>query len=323
MKVTHMAKEDQNMQNSKRILTFLCLGAQKSGTTSLHSIFRHHPSIFVPVYTKEPHFYDNDANYLAGFSEYILNHFCELGNEVAVGEITPSLLCCSKSRDRIFAELGKDIKFIVMLRHPVKRAISHYKMNLNWLWEDETFESAIRTEKDRIKKFPPLRFNYFGRSYYLDQILHYLQVFDRKQFHFILFEELLVNHQKVLTELFEFLGVKNIKVDVFPHANPSKTTQLIKMEKPTSAKLNQGGTTTEVDIPKGGWIINSDFHGRVRIIPTPNQIVNARLETIKNLLEQELPTVSRIRQLYGLHFASQEEELQKVTGCELDRWWRL
>ena len=37
---------------------FMCIGAAKSGTTTLYDIIKHHPDVYVPLY-KEPHFFDN------------------------------------------------------------------------------------------------------------------------------------------------------------------------------------------------------------------------------------------------------------------------
>ena len=308
------------MGNHNKVLNFIGLGAQKAGTTSLHSIFRAHPEIFVPVVTKEPHFFDNEVNYGTGFPQYIQDYFAELTDELAIGEITPSLLCASQARDRIFDTLGKDVKFIVMFRHPVRRAISHYKMNLNWLWETEEFESAIGIEKTRASGTNQLRFNYFGRGEYLDQISHYLEVFDLDQFHFILFEELIADHQRVLSKCFDFLGVRSMNIEEFPHANQGRKTELLKFDNPTAIKINQNGRESEVLIPKGGWVLNTDFHGRLRVIKKPPAILRDRLEKVKHLLEQATPDRLRIDDLYQSHFAHQEKELQDLTGLNLSLW---
>ena len=36
---------------------FMCLGAAKSGTTTLYDILRQHSEIYIPTF-KEPHFFD-------------------------------------------------------------------------------------------------------------------------------------------------------------------------------------------------------------------------------------------------------------------------
>ena len=306
------------MTDQDRILNFIGIGAQKAGTTSLHSVFLNHPEIYVPVVEKEPHYFDDDAKYSNGFGDYIQEYFAELTVERAVGEITPSLLAVPEARDRIAVTLGRDVKILVMLRHPVRRALSQYKMNLSWLREVESFEQAVSIEK--VRDGSRMRFNYFGRGKYLDQLRHYLEVFERAQFHFILFEELVEDHQRVLSRCFEFLGVSDLTVKEFPHTNSQKNTQLVRFDLPTALKVNQIGREQEVMMPAGSWLINSDFKGRIRLVKSPKPLINDRLERIRGLLQQELPDRSRIQELYATHFERQEAELSDLTGLDLTKW---
>ena len=46
---------------------FMCIGAAKSGTTSLYDILRQHSDIFIPSF-KEPHFFDIPSVYKNGIS---------------------------------------------------------------------------------------------------------------------------------------------------------------------------------------------------------------------------------------------------------------
>ena len=48
---------------------FMCIGAAKSGTTSLYDILKQHSDIFVPSF-KEPHFFDIPSAYKNGISWY-------------------------------------------------------------------------------------------------------------------------------------------------------------------------------------------------------------------------------------------------------------
>ena len=49
---------------------FLCVGAQKAGTTTLFNILKQHPDIFLPS-TKEAHFFDKEERYQKGISWWI------------------------------------------------------------------------------------------------------------------------------------------------------------------------------------------------------------------------------------------------------------
>jgi hypothetical protein len=49
---------------------FICPGAQKAGTTTLHNILKQHPDIFLPN-LKEAHFFDIEDRYKKGILWWI------------------------------------------------------------------------------------------------------------------------------------------------------------------------------------------------------------------------------------------------------------
>ena len=74
---------------------FLCVGAQKAGTTTLYDILKQHPNIYLPK-VKELHFFDKDDRYKLGL-EWLTKYFVNgYKNQKAVGEITPSYLFYEK-----------------------------------------------------------------------------------------------------------------------------------------------------------------------------------------------------------------------------------
>ena len=100
---------------------FICLGAAKSGTTTLYDILRQHPEIYISTF-KEPHFFDIPENYKNGIDWYEKNYFKNADKRV-IPEFTPSYFFDKESPKRIFNDLGDKVKFVVLLRHPVDRAI--------------------------------------------------------------------------------------------------------------------------------------------------------------------------------------------------------
>ena len=73
------------MENS--LPNFLCIGAQKSGTTTLYDILKQHPHIFLPD-KKELHFFDIESKYQKGV-KYYSSYFQGSNSYLSVGEITP------------------------------------------------------------------------------------------------------------------------------------------------------------------------------------------------------------------------------------------
>ena len=111
-------------------LTFLGIGAAKSGTTTLASLISEHPEISFPRSgQKELHFFDEEPVN----PETLQKYFDSFDTNRAIGEFTPSYMFDTKCRDLIYDTLGEDIKFVVILRNPVDRAYSHY-CNAVKLW---------------------------------------------------------------------------------------------------------------------------------------------------------------------------------------------
>jgi hypothetical protein len=108
----------------KPIISFYCIGTQKAGTTTLHDILKTHSQIYLPE-NKEAHFFDRNDRFNKGINWYLNYFFSSVKNEKAIGSFTPEYIFFPKVAKRIYESLGTNIKFIVILRNPVERAISN------------------------------------------------------------------------------------------------------------------------------------------------------------------------------------------------------
>lgn len=201
---------------------FLCVGAQKSGTTSIHDILNAHPEVFVPR-EKELHFFDDDKNFTRG-PEYYERFFKDVQNETAVGEITPSYMFLEDVPGRIRATLSDGVRLIFMLRNPADRAFSHYLMSRWQGYETETFLRALELEGDRLQvggHVERLSFSYLERGFYSACIKRYLRHFSREQMHFVIFDdEFMQRREDTLRGLFEFLGVQSdVRISIDAHSH--------------------------------------------------------------------------------------------------------
>jgi len=104
---------------------FLCIGAQKSGTTWLQECLKQHPQIFLPE-EKEVHFFD--WKYFRSFKWY--KRKFKNAQRRLIGEITPGYSTISKRRINHIARINPDMKIILLLRNPIDRSWSHSKMVL-------------------------------------------------------------------------------------------------------------------------------------------------------------------------------------------------
>lgn len=210
---------------------FICPGAQKSATTTLYNLLRQHPDVYLSD-VKELHFFDNEQKYLKGISWYEKEFFSEVKGKKVIGDITPIYMYLDNIPQRIYNSLGKNIKFIFMLRNPIDRAYSHYWMSYRRGYEKESFEKAIELEKDRIRigNFGKINFSYVERGFYSNQIKRYIKYFPKKNMKFIIFEDFIKKIPKIMKEIFSFLEVdSNISINYNIRGNPAKMPKSIKL----------------------------------------------------------------------------------------------
>lgn len=123
-------------KGKRRTPSFMIIGAQKSGTTSIYEYLNQHPLV-VRAKRRETHCLDwrwNDSlKTTAEQRDHCLSFFnskeLKFHPSCMTGDSTPSYLLdsyrCIPRLKKIFTH---DIKFIVIMRDPVKRAKSHYEM---------------------------------------------------------------------------------------------------------------------------------------------------------------------------------------------------
>ena len=207
---------------------FFCLGAAKSGTTTLYDILRQHPDIFIPPF-KEPHFFDIPENYENGINWYEKNYFNNINKKI-IADFTPSYFFEKEAPKRIFTNLGLKVKFVVLFRNPVDRAYSHYLHSLRDEHESLSFEESLKSESVRLEEYVEsgdylsyLRNSYFNQGLYAEMLGRYLEYFSLDNFLFINFEEeFLRERDKTIQKVLDFLEVdKNIELKIDLKSNPA------------------------------------------------------------------------------------------------------
>lgn len=206
---------------------FICPGAQKAGTTSLHNILIQHPDIYLPT-EKETKFFQNDELYREGIGFYERKFFSTWSGQKAIGEIDPSYLFFEYVPARIRKDLGKDIKLLFMLRDPVKRALSQYYQALRVGSERESFEKAIMAAGLDRQDTPLsiIRRRYITRGFYATQIKRYLEFFPQENMLFIIFEtDFLKNREETIGHVLDLLGVEHMPLDIDIRSNPASVSR--------------------------------------------------------------------------------------------------
>lgn len=198
--------------------SFLGLGTQKGGTTTLQALLEQHPQVFLPP-GKELHYFTlrfgrGEAWYRQQFEAAQAGQRC--------GEITPYYLFHPLAPERIRALLP-GVRMLVLLRDPVARALSGYFHSLRLGLETLPLEQALAAEPVRLADAEQQLcgaqgchhshqvHSYLSRSRYEQQLLRYERCFGRRQLLVLRSEDLFEQPQQVWEQLLQFLDL-----DPFP-----------------------------------------------------------------------------------------------------------
>lgn len=119
---------------------FIVIGAQKAGTTSLFHYLRAHPRIHIPL-VKEIGFFSSERKFRKGVAWY-LKQFADVHPQQIVGDVSPQYMAHPAAPARIHG-LFPDTRLIAILRNPVDRAHSGYRMAVRRGGEKRTVEQAL------------------------------------------------------------------------------------------------------------------------------------------------------------------------------------
>lgn len=188
----------------------ICVGAQKAATTTIYRMLRQHSQIFVPE-KKELHFFDMDMYQKHGLDFYA--NFFVGGEQYPIRvEFTPAYLYYQEVAGRICKDVGRDTKILIMLRKPIDRAVSQYRMVHGKGFERLSLREAFEKEGERLLEGERAkrRFSYFDRGLYYKQVKRYMERFPATKV--ILFEDLVEQPDNTMRDLYQFMGVDYEKI---------------------------------------------------------------------------------------------------------------
>ena len=232
---------------AKILPSFLVIGAQRAGTTTLFDQLLLHPDLHGPAgggevtwADKEIHFFDE--RFLLGPTWY--RSFFPLtlrrrwararGGDVVAGEATPYYIFHPLVPERVAATIP-DVRLIAVLRDPVERAYSHYQMMRRSKREELSFEDALAAEANRLaseseveleagttrfrigtgerrKHYHHRHHSYFARGLYADQLARWLACFPREQLLVLGVEDLAGRRAETLRRVLDFLGARPLEL---------------------------------------------------------------------------------------------------------------
>jgi len=190
-------------------VAFIIAGVQKGGTTALFDHLGEMGELSLSR-EKEVHFFDDETIDWArpDYGAYHAN-FAPFDGRPR-GEATPIYLYWPNSLERI-AAYNPAIRLIVVLRDPVERAWSHWKMEYARGAEARPFAWCIREGRQRLFDAEPWGFHrelsYVERGFYGEQVARLLALFPREQLLVLRSDELRTEPAATLAVVRGFLGL--------------------------------------------------------------------------------------------------------------------
>ncbi len=199
---------------------FIIIGTQKSATTFLHMCLNDHPDIFLPKeeipFFESPHYERNSISLLENIFDGKENCIC--------GIKRPSYLGRPEVAGRIKNHLP-EVKIIVILRNPVKRAISAYYHQMRYGFIPvENIESGMRKilyDRSFLQKYKRAH-EIIDFGYYYDHLKKYEKYIYNEKMLIVMYKDLCVSPLTVIKSVYSFLNVFNEYVPESLNKKPQK-----------------------------------------------------------------------------------------------------
>jgi hypothetical protein len=189
-----------------RLPDFLVIGGMKCGSTTLYHHLSRHPDIFLSN-PKEPQFFSRELVFERGFDWY-RSLFAEAGLRIC-GEAST---CYSRAphfgdvAKRVYSSLP-DARLVYLVRHPVDRAYSHYRHEVQARMI--AGQLPVPSFEEMLEETSEIA----DASDYWMQIEEYRVHYPQEQIHILRLEDLLLHPGEVLGDLQYFLGVRRLPAE--------------------------------------------------------------------------------------------------------------
>ena len=197
----------EHMTSQPRV-NFIVIGVQKAGTTALYDHLADDPAIGLSD-VKEAHFFDDETQDWSAPDYCAYHAHFPADGPAILGEATPIYIYWPNALARI-AAYNPAMRLILMLRDPVERAWSHWRMETARGAEQHPFAWCVRRGRQRLFQAEPWghhrEFSYVERGFYGAQVARLFEVFPRDQVLILRAEHLRTDPNAVLAQVNAFLG---------------------------------------------------------------------------------------------------------------------
>jgi len=237
----------------RQLPSFILVGAQRAGTTSLFRALSSHPLVHSANFHKGVNYfdlnYDQEFSWYQGHfprSTYLRRHSRGVPGDPVTFEASGYYMFHPCAPQRIARHLP-EVRVLAMLRDPVERAYSAWKHELARGFETESFERALDLEPARLsgqaermladpdyQSFSHRHHAYVGRGQYAGQLHRLRQHLPAERIHVIESESFFEQPEPTYGAVLEFLGLPKVLPDRFDRWNGRPSSP---MSEQTRARL--------------------------------------------------------------------------------------
>ena len=291
-----------------KLPTFLIVGVQKAGTTSIYNYLQEHPQVFMSR-IKETNFLERDwtnlppekqnKNGIMTIEDYAAL-FADVGDEIAIGEASPNYLFHYEASAARIKKYVPNARLIVILRNPVERAYSDYLMHIRDAISTKRTSFSEQIDKRAHKSF------IIRKGFYATPLQYYLDRFEPEQVKVFLYDDLVRDPQQFMQEFYAYIGVEPFQADV------SKKVQQAKIPKnQTINNLLQGKN------PIRAFAANT----LKTVMPLETrQKIRDRLINFNSQSKKAVPLSPEDRQKLIALYQEDILQLQKILDRDLSGW---
>lgn len=205
-------------------LDFLCVGFPKCGTTSLHAALSQNSNIFLPR-VKETDFINTD--YLPSAHKWYQKLYEGSLKKKIVGGVEPEFLLEKSCASKVLNYYGSDLKILMCIRNPRKAVYSFFQMYMRQIRQNAEYYMK-KYDKVNPEVFDEWldRENLKDSFIYMDYINQFLKYYKKSNIKIIIFEELISDTQRIMSEIQEYIGLDaeyRINYSKMPHSNTGST----------------------------------------------------------------------------------------------------
>lgn len=265
-----------------KLPTFLIIGIEKSGTTSIYNYLKQHHQVYMsPI--KETNFLERDWEEsqiekkakIITFEAYC-NLFKDATDEIAIGEASPNYLFHYKTSSQRIDRYVPNVKMIAILRDPVQRAYSDYLMHIR----DAINFGKVKSLYEQAKFSSHSSFT-IRKGFYYEPVKYFFEKFGRQRVKIYLYDDLCQDSIALMQDIYRFIGVDDSFVaDTSQKAQTAAIpknillNRLIKKKNPLRsaiASVIKGFTTQEMREHIRGQIDRLNSTGKESIPLTPEE----------------------------------------------------